>query len=88
MGRIGRGTAFGEPGGLADKVEDISADLVSRGFSYSGKDFLTSGITGAPPPPAPARAHAHTHACAHTRTHACTHAFCSCVAFFIFLSPG
>ena len=55
VGRIGRGTAFGEPGGLADKVQDISADLVSRGFSYSGKDFLTSGTTGAPAPPLPPR---------------------------------
>ena len=33
--------------GLSDRVEDISAELVSRGFSYSGKDWLTSGITGA-----------------------------------------
>jgi DNA-directed RNA polymerase III subunit RPC2 len=29
------------------QVEDISARLVEAGFSYSGKDFLTSGITGA-----------------------------------------
>jgi len=28
------------------QVEDISAELVAHGFSYSGKDFLTSGITG------------------------------------------
>ena len=31
------------------QVEDISAELVSRGFSYSGKDYLTSGITGGRP---------------------------------------
>lgn len=46
-GRFHYGTAFGEPSGLADKVEDISATLVQHGFSYSGKDLLTSGITGA-----------------------------------------
>eukprot|EP01026_Neomeris_dumetosa_P084275 TRINITY_DN9868_c0_g4_i1.p3 TRINITY_DN9868_c0_g4~~TRINITY_DN9868_c0_g4_i1.p3 ORF type:complete len:196 (+),score=22.37 TRINITY_DN9868_c0_g4_i1:79-666(+) len=42
------GTNFGEPGGLANKVEDISADLISKGFNYCGKDFMTSGITGEP----------------------------------------
>ncbi|GAX73919.1 hypothetical protein CEUSTIGMA_g1369.t1 [Chlamydomonas eustigma] len=47
-GRFHYGTAFGEPSGLADKVEDISATLVDHGFSYSGKDMLTSGITGEP----------------------------------------
>ena len=47
-GRFHYGTAFGEEAGLADKVEDISATLVSQGFSYSGKDWITSGITGAP----------------------------------------
>ncbi|KAG1669071.1 hypothetical protein FOA52_003989 [Chlamydomonas sp. UWO 241] len=47
-GRFHYGTAFGEPSGLADKVEDISATLVEQGFSYSGKDMLTSGITGEP----------------------------------------
>lgn len=31
---------------LPAQVEDISAELVSHGFSYSGKDYLTSGITG------------------------------------------
>ncbi len=41
------GTAFGEPTGLAHTVEDITATLVRKGFSYSGKDFLTSGTTGA-----------------------------------------
>lgn len=45
-GRFHFGTAFGEEAGLADKVEDISATLVSQGFSYSGKDWITSGITG------------------------------------------
>ncbi|KAJ9505006.1 hypothetical protein QJQ45_008457, partial [Haematococcus lacustris] len=47
-GRFHYGTAFGEPSNLANKVEDISATLVSLGFSYSGKDQLTSGITGEP----------------------------------------
>lgn len=47
-GRHFYGTAFGEPSGLADTVEAISATLVQHGFSYSGKDFLTSGITGEP----------------------------------------
>ncbi|SMQ47975.1 unnamed protein product [Zymoseptoria tritici ST99CH_1A5] len=35
------GTAFG-----GSKVEDMGATLVKHGFSYSGKDCLTSGITG------------------------------------------
>ena len=35
------GTAFG-----GSKIEDMGAELVRHGFSYSGKDFLTSGITG------------------------------------------
>lgn len=66
-GRFHYGSAFGEPSGHADKVEDIryvdlfciifphlkwfydtllnaSATLVKHGFSYSGKDFLYSGI--------------------------------------------
>ena len=46
-GRFHYGTAFGEASGLADPVEAISATLVAQGFSYSGKDFVTSGITGA-----------------------------------------
>ena len=46
-GRFHYGTAFGEASGLADPVEAISATLVARGFSYSGKDFVTSGTTGA-----------------------------------------
>ena len=45
-GRFHYGTAFGEPGGLADTVDAISRTLVSNGFNYSGKDFITSGITG------------------------------------------
>eukprot|EP01094_Clydonella_sp_ATCC50884_P009311 TRINITY_DN1882_c0_g1_i3.p1 TRINITY_DN1882_c0_g1~~TRINITY_DN1882_c0_g1_i3.p1 ORF type:complete len:1164 (-),score=390.94 TRINITY_DN1882_c0_g1_i3:341-3781(-) len=35
------GTAFG-----GDKVEALSELLVQKGYSYSGKDILTSGITG------------------------------------------
>ena len=35
------GTAFG-----GSKIEDMGAELVRHGFSYSGKDFVTSGITG------------------------------------------
>ena len=46
-GRFHYGTAFGEGSGLADPVEAISATLVAQGFSYSGKDFVTSGTTGA-----------------------------------------
>ncbi|KAG8801952.1 DNA-directed RNA polymerase III core subunit ret1 [Serendipita sp. 400] len=37
------GTAFG-----GSKVEDMSRVLIEQGFSYSGKDMLTSGITGEP----------------------------------------
>ncbi|KAJ3672618.1 hypothetical protein LUZ60_007339 [Juncus effusus] len=47
-GRFHYGSAFGEPGGHADKVEDISETLVKHGFSYCGKDFLYSGILGHP----------------------------------------
>ena len=36
--------------GLADNTEAISATLVANGFNYSGKDFITSGITGASRP--------------------------------------
>jgi hypothetical protein len=46
-GRFFYGTAFGEPSGLADTVDSMSAVLVEQGFNYCGKDFLTSGITGA-----------------------------------------
>ncbi|DBB06715.1 hypothetical protein WJX77_001955 [Trebouxia sp. C0004] len=47
-GKFHYGTAFGEPGGLADTTEAISQTLVANGFNYSGKDFITSGITGEP----------------------------------------
>lgn len=40
-GTLEYGTAFG-----GSKVDDVGAVLVANGFSYSGKDFLTSGITG------------------------------------------
>jgi DNA-directed RNA polymerase III subunit RPC2 len=42
-GELQYGTAFG-----GSKVEDMSRILVENGFSYSGKDFVTSGITGEP----------------------------------------
>jgi DNA-directed RNA polymerase III subunit RPC2 len=47
-GHRGYGTAFGEPSGIADKVEDCSRELVKHGYNYAGKDYLTSGITGEP----------------------------------------
>ncbi|KAI3843089.1 hypothetical protein MKX03_018344 [Papaver bracteatum] len=47
-GRFHYGSAFGEPSGTADTVEAISKTLVEKGFSYNGKDFLYSGITGSP----------------------------------------
>jgi hypothetical protein len=37
------GTAFG-----GSKVHDMSQILIENGFSYGGKDMLTSGITGQP----------------------------------------
>ena len=40
-GQLQYGTAFG-----GSKVEDMSRILMDAGYSYSGKDFLTSGITG------------------------------------------
>ncbi|GAO46246.1 hypothetical protein G7K_0481-t1 [Saitoella complicata NRRL Y-17804] len=40
-GSLEYGTAFG-----GSKVEDMSRILIQNGFSYSGKDMLTSGITG------------------------------------------
>lgn len=33
---------------LFSQVEDMSRILIENGFSYSGKDMLTSGITGEP----------------------------------------
>lgn len=47
-GKFHYGSAFGEPSGHADTVQSISETLVRHGFSYSGKDFLYSGITGDP----------------------------------------
>ncbi|KAI9800410.1 MAG: DNA-directed RNA polymerase III core subunit ret1 [Piccolia ochrophora] len=40
-GELQYGTAFG-----GSRVEDMGDILISNGFSYSGKDFMTSGITG------------------------------------------
>ncbi|MCJ1399135.1 DNA-directed RNA polymerase III core subunit ret1 [Xylographa trunciseda] len=40
-GELQYGTAFG-----GSKVEDMGDILIEHGFSYSGKDFVTSGITG------------------------------------------
>ncbi|KAH9922304.1 beta and beta-prime subunits of DNA dependent RNA-polymerase [Epithele typhae] len=42
-GKLQYGTAFG-----GSKVEDMSRILIENGFSYGGKDMLTSGITGEP----------------------------------------
>lgn len=42
-GKLQYGTAFG-----GSKVEDMSRILIDNGFSYAGKDMLTSGITGEP----------------------------------------
>ncbi|KAJ3145756.1 DNA-directed RNA polymerase III core subunit ret1 [Geranomyces michiganensis] len=42
-GQLQYGTAFG-----GSKVEDMSNILINNGFSYSGKDYVTSGITGEP----------------------------------------
>ncbi|OAL55566.1 beta and beta-prime subunits of DNA dependent RNA-polymerase [Pyrenochaeta sp. DS3sAY3a] len=40
-GDLQYGTAFG-----GSKMEDMGQILVEKGFSYTGKDYLTSGITG------------------------------------------
>ncbi|KAJ3259133.1 DNA-directed RNA polymerase III core subunit ret1 [Boothiomyces macroporosus] len=40
-GNVQYGTAFG-----GSKVEDMSKILIENGYSYCGKDVLTSGITG------------------------------------------
>ncbi|KAI4135010.1 MAG: hypothetical protein LQ347_001045 [Umbilicaria vellea] len=40
-GNLQFGTAFG-----GSKVEDMAEILIENGFNYSGKDFVTSGITG------------------------------------------
>ncbi|KAG2173536.1 hypothetical protein INT44_007127 [Umbelopsis vinacea] len=42
-GKLQYGTAFG-----GSKVEDMSQILIENGFNYSGKDYVTSGITGEP----------------------------------------
>ncbi|KAG0230566.1 DNA-directed RNA polymerase III core subunit ret1 [Actinomortierella wolfii] len=42
-GELQYGTAFG-----GSKVEDMSRILIEAGFSYSGKDYVTSGVTGEP----------------------------------------
>lgn len=44
-GNFEYGTAFG-----GSKLADMSAILTAHGFSYDGKDYLTSGITGEPLP--------------------------------------
>ena len=40
-GSLEYGTCFG-----GSKLEDMSKILIEKGFSYSGKDMLYSGITG------------------------------------------
>jgi DNA-directed RNA polymerase III subunit RPC2 len=42
-GRRAYGTAFGEPHGNADKIEDCQEALLRNGFSKIGKDYITSG---------------------------------------------
>ncbi|BGP27572.1 DNA-directed RNA polymerase III subunit RPC2 [Rhodotorula toruloides] len=42
-GKFEYGTAFG-----GSKAEDMSRVLIEHGYSYAGKDYLTSGITGQP----------------------------------------
>ncbi|KXT05991.1 hypothetical protein AC578_368 [Pseudocercospora eumusae] len=44
-GVLGGTQEYGTPFG-GSKVEDMGSILVKHGFSYSGKDHLTSGITG------------------------------------------
>ncbi|KAF7307709.1 DNA-directed RNA polymerase subunit beta [Mycena kentingensis (nom. inval.)] len=46
-GKLQYGTAFGGSK-VHFPVEDMSRILVENGFSYAGKDMLTSGITGEP----------------------------------------
>lgn len=49
VGRAGYGTAFGDqvPHDTgADRVSDLGRTLVAAGYSYHGKDALTSGVTG------------------------------------------
>tara|TARA_B100000768_G_C11097967_1_gene297824 strand:+ start:481 stop:672 length:192 start_codon:yes stop_codon:yes gene_type:complete len=47
-GKLKYGTAFGEHSGAANDVDGCSQILLAKGFNYLGKDFMTSGITGAP----------------------------------------
>lgn len=47
-GRQAYGSAFGEDFGNADRVEVACEELVNMGYSYIGKDIMTSGITGEP----------------------------------------
>ncbi|RKO95037.1 beta and beta-prime subunits of DNA dependent RNA-polymerase, partial [Caulochytrium protostelioides] len=42
-GELQYDTCFG-----GSKVEDMSRILIQHGYSYSGKDYVTSGITGEP----------------------------------------
>lgn len=42
------GTAFGEPAGIACKVDTLRQVLIDHNFNYLGKDCMTSGITGEP----------------------------------------
>ena len=42
-GKFKYGTAFS-----GDKLEDLTQILVANGYSYTGKDYLTSGTTGEP----------------------------------------
>lgn len=42
-GKFEYGTAFG-----GSKAEEMSQVLIDAGYSYAGKDYLTSGITGQP----------------------------------------
>jgi DNA-directed RNA polymerase III subunit RPC2 len=42
-GRFHDGSAFG-----GDKVDDLCQILVENGYSYYGKDYLHSGLTGEP----------------------------------------
>jgi DNA-directed RNA polymerase III subunit RPC2 len=44
-GNFEYGTAFG-----GSKLQDMSRALIEAGYSYDGKDYLTSGITGEPLP--------------------------------------
>lgn len=44
-GNFEYGTAFG-----GSKLQDMSEALIAHGYSYDGKDYLTSGITGEPLP--------------------------------------